>query len=254
MFDDVLIESAGKDKKKGGWKTVLISAILHLVIIGSIVAAGLYVKKNPEIITKPIQAFVVSAPPPPPPPPPPPAASHASTPHVQHITPQTPQTFHQPTQTPQEVPQVEVPTDTTGGQEGGVVGGQVGGVVGGTVGGVVGGTLGGTLGGQLGGQIGGTGDKPLRVGGDVNPPVTVKRVEPIYPDVARKARIEGMVILETIIDRNGNVTDVRVLKGLPLGIDQSAIDAVKRWKFKPGTLNGQPIPVIFTLTVNFTLH
>ncbi|MEA2337429.1 MAG: hypothetical protein QOE82_1436, partial [Thermoanaerobaculia bacterium] len=79
MFDDVLIESAGKDKKKGGWVTVLISAILHLVIIGAVVAAGYYVKQNPEVITKPIQAFVVSAPPPPPPPPPPPAASHAST-------------------------------------------------------------------------------------------------------------------------------------------------------------------------------
>src|SRR4051794_41879308 len=130
MFDDVLIESAGKDKKKGGWVTVVISVILHLVIIGSIVAAGLYVKKNPEVITKPIQAFVVSAPPPPPPPPPPPASHASSTPHVQQVEP-THQTFHQPTQTPREVPQVETPTDTTGGQEGGVVGGQVGGVVGG---------------------------------------------------------------------------------------------------------------------------
>ena len=247
MFDDVLIESAGKDKKKGGWVTVLISAILHLVIIGAVVAAGLYVKKNPEVITKPIQAFVVSAAPPPPPPPPPPAASHASTPHVQQITPQTHETFHQPTQTPHEVPQVEnVPTDTTGGVEGGVVGGQVGGVVGGT--------LGGTLGGQLGGQIGGTGDKPMRVGGDVNPPIATRRVDPIYPDVARKARIEGIVIIETIIDRDGNVTDARVLKGLPLGLDQAALDAVKRWKFKPGTLNGQAVPVIFTLTVNFRLQ
>src|SRR3954467_11574970 len=110
MFDDVLIESAGKDKKKGGWKTVLISAFLHIIIIGAVVAAGLYVKKNPEVITKPIQAFVVSAPPPPPPPPPPPAASHASTPHVTpHVTPQTPQTFHQPRNTPREVPQVETP-------------------------------------------------------------------------------------------------------------------------------------------------
>ncbi|HXH37414.1 MAG TPA: hypothetical protein VNN08_02195, partial [Thermoanaerobaculia bacterium] len=118
MFDDVLIESAGKDKKKGGWLTALISVFLHIVIIGAVVAAGLYVKKNPEIITKPIQAFVVSAPaPPPPPPPPPPAASHASTPHVEHVTPQTPHTFHQPTQTPREVPQVDnAPTDTTGGQ------------------------------------------------------------------------------------------------------------------------------------------
>jgi protein TonB len=72
--------------------------------------------------------------------------------------------------------------------------------------------------------------------------------------VARKARISGVVIIETIIDRNGNVTDARILKGLPMGLDQSALDAVKRWKFKPGTLNGQPVPVIFTLTVNFTLQ
>jgi len=121
MFDDVLIESAGKDKKKGGWVTVLISAFLHLVIIGAVVAAGFYVKKNPDVIIKPIQAFVVSAPPPPPPPPPPPASHASSTPHVQQITP-TQQTFHQPTKTPQQVPQVETPTDTTGGQEGGVVG------------------------------------------------------------------------------------------------------------------------------------
>jgi protein TonB len=62
------------------------------------------------------------------------------------------------------------------------------------------------------------------------------------------------VIVETIIDGNGNVTDVRVLKGLPMGLDASAIDAVKKWKFKPGTLNGQPVPVIFTLTVNFTVQ
>jgi protein TonB len=257
MFDDVLIESAGKDKKKGGWKTVLISGFLHIIIIGAVVAAGLYVKKNPEVITKPIQAFVVSAPPPPPPPPPPPAASHASsTPHVQQQqTPQTHPTFHQPTRTPREVPQVEnVPTDTAGGQEGGVVGGQAGGVVGGVVGGVIGGTLGGTLGGQIGGQIGGTGDKPMRVGGDVAPPTAVTRVEPVYTDIARKAHISGIVIIETIIDRNGNVTDARILKGLPLGLDQSALDAVKRWKFKPGTLNGQPVPVIFTLTVNFQLQ
>src|SRR5258708_20870411 len=120
MFDDVLIESAGRDRKKGGWVTVLISAFLHLIVIGAVVAAGLYVKKNPEVITKPIQAFVVSAPPPPPPPPPPPAASQA-TPHVlPHVPPQTPQTFHQPNQTPHEVPQVQNPTATAG-QQGRVV-------------------------------------------------------------------------------------------------------------------------------------
>ncbi|HKO56946.1 MAG TPA: energy transducer TonB, partial [Thermoanaerobaculia bacterium] len=70
MFDDVLIESAGKDKKKGQWVTALVSAVIHLGIIGLIVAAGMYVKSNPEVIEKPIQAFMVQSAPPPPPPPP----------------------------------------------------------------------------------------------------------------------------------------------------------------------------------------
>src|ERR1051326_8954971 len=255
MFDDVLIESAGKDRKKGGWVTALISAILHIGIIGAVVAAGYYVKQNPDVVEKPIRAFVVqSAPPPPPPPPPPPAATHASTPHIQQQTPHEVPKFHQPTEVPKEVPQVTENTDTTGGQEGGVVGGQVGGVVGGVVGGGVGGVVGGPWGGQLGGQVGGTGDRPLRVGGDVKAPVATTRVEPQYTEIARKARIEGIVIIEAIIDAHGNVTDVRILKGLPFGLDTAAMDAVKRWKFTPGTLNGQPVPVIFNLTVNFRLQ
>jgi protein TonB len=114
--------------------------------------------------------------------------------------------------------------------------------------------VGGVVGGQLGGQLGGTGDRPVRVGGDVQAPVAISRIEPTYTEVARKARIEGIVIIEAIIDRNGNVTDARVLKPLPLGLDAAALEAVKRWKFKPGTLNGQPVPVIYNLTVNFRLQ
>jgi periplasmic protein TonB len=262
MFDDVLIESAGKDKTKGGWITALISAFIHVVIVGAVIAAGYYVSENPEVIQEPIRAFVASAPPPPPPPPPPAASSSTprqkkSTPRVEpEITPQ--ETFRQPTEIPDEVPEVEVETSDTGevegGVPGGVVGGQVGGVIGGVVGGVVGGVIGGELGGQLGGQIGGTGDMPRRVGGDVKPPQSIRRVEPVYTEIARKARVEGIVIIEAIIDRNGNVTDARILKPLPMGLDQTALDAVKQWKFKPGTLNGQPVPVIYNLTVNFRLQ
>src|SRR5436190_16487067 len=98
MFDDVLIESAGRDRNKKSWITGLISAVIHLVIVGSVIAAGLYVKKNPEVIEKPIQAFVVQAAPPPPPPPPPPASSASSTPHVKVETPKEQPTFHQPTE------------------------------------------------------------------------------------------------------------------------------------------------------------
>ncbi|HKO57438.1 MAG TPA: energy transducer TonB, partial [Thermoanaerobaculia bacterium] len=78
--------------------------------------------------------------------------------------------------------------------------------------------------------------------------------DPVYTEVARRAKIEGIVIIEAIIDRNGQVTDVRVLKPLPMGLDNAAMEAVKKWKFKPGTLNGTPVPVIYNLTVNFRLQ
>ena len=80
------------------------------------------------------------------------------------------------------------------------------------------------------------------------------RVEPKYTDVARSARVAGIVIIEAIIDKNGNVDRVRVVKGLPMGLSEEAERAVRQWKFRPGTLNGQPVDVIFNLTVNFKLN
>jgi TonB family protein len=93
----------------------------------------------------------------------------------------------------------------------------------------------------------------LRVGGDVKAPVVVERVEPVYPDEARKAYISGTVIIEMIVDRTGHVADAVVLKPLPMGLSDCALDAVKQWVFTPGTLNGMPVDVIFLQAVNFKL-
>jgi periplasmic protein TonB len=95
---------------------------------------------------------------------------------------------------------------------------------------------------------------PIRVGGDVKPPNKISAPSPQYTEIARKARIQGVVIVEAIIDKEGNVTNVKVLKGLPMGLDQAAVDAVKVWKFEPATLNGKPVAVIYNLTINFQLQ
>jgi TonB family protein len=93
----------------------------------------------------------------------------------------------------------------------------------------------------------------LRVGGNIAPPKKTKDVPPEYPAAARSARVQGVVILEATIDGAGNVEDVKVLRSVPL-LDQAAIDAVKQWQYTPTLLNGQPVSVVMTVTVNFSLR
>ncbi|HEX2834727.1 MAG TPA: M56 family metallopeptidase [Thermoanaerobaculia bacterium] len=92
-----------------------------------------------------------------------------------------------------------------------------------------------------------------RIGGDIKAPKIITRVDPIYPGDAKEARISGVVIVEAHIDETGVVSDTRVLKPLPMGLDQAAVDAVKQWVFEPALKDGKPVPVIFNLTVNFRL-
>ncbi len=94
---------------------------------------------------------------------------------------------------------------------------------------------------------------PVRVGGNIRTPKRVKYVLPNYPQDAKEARVQGIVILEAIIDPNGNVTNVRVLQSIPL-LDQSAIGAVRQWKYEPTLLEGVPVPIVMTVTVNYALN
>ena len=94
---------------------------------------------------------------------------------------------------------------------------------------------------------------PIRVGGNIRPPEKVRDVSPIYPPIAQSARVQGIVIVEAIIGPDGRVTDVRVLRGIAL-LNAAAMDAVRQWEFTPTLLNGIPVPVIMTVTVNFTLQ
>jgi TonB family protein len=94
---------------------------------------------------------------------------------------------------------------------------------------------------------------PVRFEGDVTRPIKISGPNPQYTEVARKARIQGVVIVEAIIDKSGSVVGVRVLRPLPMGLDAAAVEAVRQWKFQPATLEGQPVDVLYNLTVNFRL-
>jgi len=94
---------------------------------------------------------------------------------------------------------------------------------------------------------------PVRVGGNIKPPAKVKHVNPVYPPIAQSARVQGVVIIEATIGPDGAVKDARVLRSIPL-LDASALEAVRQWQFTPTLLNGVPVPVIMTVTVQFTLQ
>ena len=97
-------------------------------------------------------------------------------------------------------------------------------------------------------------ENALRVGGDVKAPVVLSRVEPHYPEAARADRVSGIVIVEVLIDKSGVVKDALILRDLPHGIGPSALEAVRQWRFAPATRNGEPVDVLFNLTVNFKLR
>ncbi len=127
----------------------------------------------------------------------------------------------------------------------------------------VGGIEGGVAGGVVGGIVSGLASvlppppppppAPVRVGGNIIAPTRVKNVDPIYPPIALSAKVTGIVILEAIIGLDGKVSDVTVLRGAAL-LDDAAINAVRQWEYTPTLLNGVPIRVVMTVTVNFTLQ
>jgi protein TonB len=92
----------------------------------------------------------------------------------------------------------------------------------------------------------------VRVGGNIREPRKVRHVNPAYPDVAKQARVQGVIVLECLITAEGDVGRVTVLRGIPL-LSQAAIDAVRQWRYAPTVVEGRPVPVILTVTVNFRL-
>ncbi len=240
LFED-LVESDVVKHSTGQAKTLPISVTIHAIVLAAAIIIPLLSAEALPEPTAAARAFFVepAAAPPPPPPPPPPAPKAASAPKpVQR--PIEDAKFVAPTDTPQEIRPDE---GIDLGVEGGVAGGVEGGVPGGVVGGVIGGLP----------EAAPPPPQAVRVGGQIKEPKKLKAVAPEYPDIAKQARVQGIVILECTISPQGKVTDVKVLRSIPL-LDEAAKAAVLQWVYSPTLLNGVPVPVIMTVTVNFKLN
>lgn len=124
-------------------------------------------------------------------------------------------------------------------------------IVGGVAGGIEGGVKGGIEGGVEGGVVG-KAEGPVGAAGDKKPPKLIREVAPVYPEEAREAEIEGVVIIEVTTDIYGRVKNARILNSIPM-LDQAAIDAVKQWIYEPTVVDGKPIEDTFTVTVTFKI-
>jgi len=241
LFEDLIDSDRVKHRTRQS-KTVPVSLVLHLIAAALIIVVPLLVGGQLPEPQAGVKAFFAEplAAPAPPPPPPPPAARPTIVPKVPPKPVPQENKFVAPVDIPQEIKPEE-------GLDLGVQGGVAGGVEGGVPGGVVGGVVGG-----LPDAPPPPVQQPVRVGGQIKEPKKLKGVPPVYPSLATQARVQGVVILECTISPRGRVTDVKVLRGIPL-LDQAAIDAVRQWVYTPTLLNGVPVPVIMTVTVNFKL-
>jgi protein TonB len=242
MFEDLVVSSPNPTKTNKSW-TVILSMVFQITFLAILILIPLIYT---EALPKAMMSTLLVAPPPPPPPPPPPAVAQ-----VVHVQPKAHLMDAGKLVAPKVIPKdvkiiKEEAPDVTGGMTGGVPGGVPGGQMDGVVGGVIGG-------------MGAAPPPPrptqsrIRQGGNVTAAALINRVNPTYPPLARQTRISGTVRLHAIIGKDGSVQQLEVMSGHPLLV-QSALDAVRQWKYRPTQLNGEPVEVDTTIDVIFSLN
>ena len=241
MFEDSLIESGNKLKTKRLGTTIL-SFLLQVGLVGVLILIPLiYTDALPK---GNLMTFLVAPPPPPPPPPPPAAAVKVVKIQSEVINGQ----LRTPTKIPNKVQMIkeeEAPPDLGAG---GVPGGVPGGIPGGSMGGVMGGILGSTNAAIPKVAT----PQRVRVSSGVSTGLLIKKVTPNYPQLAKQARIQGSVVLQAEISKEGTIQNLQLISGHPM-LAPAAIEAVKQWRYKPYLLNGEPVAVETQVVVNFSL-
>lgn len=246
MFD--LFSGTHRQTPRRGTIPLYLSVAAHLLAIGVIGVPLLFVATElpqvPEVL-----AFVAEAPAPPPPPPPPAAPRPAKA--VSQPAAVNPRSA--PTAPAKEIlPERSVvdfggEEDLPGGVEGGVPGGIPGGIAGGLISNEA------LLPPPPPPPPPPVDRGPVRVGGAITAPALVSRVAPEYPNIAVHAHVQGVVVLEAVVGRDGRVEEARVLRSIPL-LDAAAIAAVRQWRYSPLLLNGEPQRFVLTVTVSFSLN
>ena len=240
MFETISTKRATPKRR---FATVMLAAFVQVALIAGVVVTTLLAA---DVLPDPpdMMAFVVAAPPPPPPPPPP------APPKPAEPTPEPAKSAPQPVvQPPPSQPIVAAPVEAPSviapetGREAEALRPFEASLERGTEGGV----------------IGGVSHVPpappaevVRIGGSMKSPRLTRRVEPDYPDVAQRAAIEGIVILEATVGEDGRVDGVKVLRSQSL-LEPAAIAAVKQWQYEPLIWNGRPTPFVLTVTLSFNL-
>jgi len=242
MFEDSLVESGGKLKTRRGMTTT-ISFILEVLFLGILVLLPLIFTE--ALPTKQLMTML-TAPPPPPPPPPPPAAAPVIVKKIQSELDNG--QLRTPTAIPKKIQMIkeDEPPPSTG--PAGVVGGVPGGVPGGAIGGVLGSVMSSVP--TAVPKV--ATPQRVRVSQGVSQGLLIHKVTPQYPPLARQARIQGTVVLQAVIGKDGSIQNLHVVSGHPM-LTNSALEAVKEWRYKPYYLNGEPVEVETTINVNFTL-
>jgi periplasmic protein TonB len=241
QFVDAMLEVPQYERRNP--LPLAISLVLQILMVLALVITPLLFTDTLDLHALQ-NTWLVAPPPPPPPPPPAPAVRRIATPPrivpLNQLT--APRVIPKRIEIVHESPLVP-DTGVVGGVEGGVPGGQGGGV--------------------LGGIIGSTGMAPVappppaprvvRVGGNIKPPRQIYAPAPVYPAIAKSARIQGTVLIDAIIDEQGNVVRAHVISG-PSLLLTAALQAVGTWRYEPTRLNGDPVSVEMHVEVNFVLQ
>ena len=244
-FSGGMLENNRMKGPKGAMD-IFLSVVIHGLVLAAAILIPLFFSN--ALNFHPMEITYLVAPPPPPAPPPPAAARPL--PQPRHFF--SNKQLYAPRVIPQQAAMVKdiprAPQTSVG-------------VPGGIVGGIPGGQLGGVMGGLLGGTAHVTPPPPpkltvhrgpYKVGGRVQPPRIIDEVQPEYSVIAKEARVQGNVLIDSVINTQGDVTQMKLVSGNPLLV-QAAFNAVREWKYQPTLLNGTPISVEMEVTVHFSL-